>query len=442
MRESRFNHWVRQRGAMYVYNGLSGSLLMVPYSHYQALKRYLAGLTKDCSPALLHDMALARMLVPDAADEVKSLSALYEQSKKDPTALGLTIVTSLGCNCDCPYCFEERRPSVMGQHVQAAILRYLDGRLPDLRSFHVAWYGGEPLIGLRPLSALSRAFISRCDTAGVAYSASIVTNGVLLDNETGRLLRELRVRTAQVTLDGPPGIHDRRRPLAGGGPTFHKIVENLGVATAYLSVTVRVNVDATNSHAVLELLTILAEQGLVGKVRVYIAQMLPYTDGPHGGDSLTPSQFLRVRSSFVRDCQRLGFAMEPLPQPTPVPCAAVRSSHFVVGSEGELYKCWNVVGHPSEALGHITAPDHLTSAASVWSEFDPFVDEECRTCSVLPICMGGCQHLGRDERLRKFRCTSARRDLRMRILTHLALTQAGNASSMTASDAEVPDTRC
>ena len=45
------------------------------------------------------------------------------------------------------------------------------------------------------------------------------------------------------------------------------------------------------------------------------------------------------------------------------------------------------IGHVGDA-GKL--PDYKESP-SVFNQFNPFEDEECRTCEVLPICMGGCK---------------------------------------------------
>src|SRR5947208_7308605 len=96
-------------------------------------------------------MAHGRMLVADNTDEIDLLAQRYEFTRHDPTRFALTIVTSLGCNFDCPYCFEAKHPSIMHDDVVTAVLAALDEQLPRITSFHVTWFGGEPLVGKKPL---------------------------------------------------------------------------------------------------------------------------------------------------------------------------------------------------------------------------------------------------------------------------------------------------
>src|SRR5437660_365908 len=109
MKQSRYNIWVERGAASYVFNGVSGALLRVPAHDRQRLERFLENDdAAGCSSALLKDLAFGRMLVTDDADELDLLGRRYEASRFDTRRFGLTIVTSLGCNFDCPYCFEAK----------------------------------------------------------------------------------------------------------------------------------------------------------------------------------------------------------------------------------------------------------------------------------------------------------------------------------------------
>lgn len=263
MRESRYNVWAEAGGSAYVFNGVSGALLGLAAADYHAVRRLLSGGgTEGCRPNVLARLVEGMMLVPDDANEVELLHTRYRVSRHQKTSFALTIVTSLGCNFECPYCFEDKHPSIMATETQARVLAVLDEQLAQgVDSFRVTWFGGEPLVGKRSLLALSDGFIERCDRAGASYDASITTNGYLLDEETCAQLRDRRVRSAQVCLDGPPSVHDAMRPLTGGRESFWRIVENLHHAIRYMGVSVRVNLDEQNLGTAEELMRILVAEG-------------------------------------------------------------------------------------------------------------------------------------------------------------------------------------
>jgi uncharacterized protein len=397
MRESRYNIWHERGDAAYVYNGISGALLRVPSDERDSLARFLAGDDRvACDPDVLVHMAQGAMLVPDDLDEIALLTERYRVSRWDATSFALTIVTSLGCNFDCPYCFEAKHPSLIDAETEDLVLAVLDDQLPKIRRFNVTWFGGEPLVGKRALLTLSDRFTERCDQAGVQYSAAVITNGYLLDESTCAELAGRRVRSLQVGLDGPPDVHDRMRPLASGRGTFRQIVSNLRHAVRYLPVTVRVNIDAENAGRVGELFEILAAEGLAGQLTVYPGQLVTGDGNPAAPSAkyatacLASREFAHARLTFFELAARYGFAAGSLPVPARAPCTAVRANELVVGSRGELYKCWDSVGDRQEVIGHIRNYRDTNGRMAKWLAYNPFENAECRGCIALPVCMGGC----------------------------------------------------
>jgi uncharacterized protein len=423
MKESRYNVWVERNGSSYVYNGVGGGLLRMSHDERAAVTRVLDDPdARDCSPKLLERMAIGRMLVPDEADEISLLSTRYAASRYDTSHFALTMVTSLGCNFDCPYCFEAKHPSIMSDEVEAAVLDVLDTQLPRITNFDVTWFGGEPLVGKRPLLALSDEFIARCDAVGVEYNATITTNGYLLDEQTCAQLRDRRVRNAQVCLDGPPEVHDRMRPLQNGGPTFWRIVRNLHHAVDYFPVSVRMNVDTENILRAEELFRILYEEGLSGKLNVYPGQIVGVDDGAaspsvtYRPTCFTTPEFARAELAFTQLGAKYGFGAPSLPRPSGAPCTAVRKNEVVVGSAGELYKCWDSVGNKLDVTGTIFDYANQNGRMRRWLEYDPFTDEECRSCIALPVCMGGCAHHGMDVFQHENRCSTFRHSYREQVI--------------------------
>lgn len=424
-KESRYNVWTERGSRMFVYNGVSGGLLAMSKIEYENLQALLAG-NRDAifSEELLEKMIGGRMIVSDEFSELDFLAARYALSRNDRSVFGLTLVSSLGCNFDCPYCFEDKQPSVMDDEVRAGLLAVVDDQIGrGITELRVTWYGGEPLVGRRPLYALSEAFIERCDAASVRYSAHIVTNGYLLDEATCRRLRDYRVGHAQVTLDGPPDVHDRMRPLAGGGGTFHKIVQNLRHAVDHLPISIRINVDAGNVGRLEELLQLLAEAGLAGRVGVNLGHLVGVAANPRspsatygiGHRCLTKYEHAQAERDFAVLAQRYGFRTPSLPMPKGAPCTAVRSNDLVVGSRGELYKCWDSVGDPAEVIGHIRDYEDTNGRMRKWLAYDPFENSECRACIALPVCMGGCAHHAFESAQYENRCGSFRHTYREQV---------------------------
>jgi uncharacterized protein len=441
MKESRYNVWVHRGDESFVYNGVSGALLTIHGDDYHALSHFLEDPSQsDCSAHVLEQLIHGRMLVVDNADEVNLLAQRYAASRSLKSRFVLTLVTSLGCNFDCPYCFEAKHPSIMDKGVQSAVLRILEDQLPRIQSFSVTWFGGEPLVGKKPLLALSDAFIERCERANVAYDADITTNGYLLDERTCRALRDRKVTSLQLCLDGPPEIHDRMRPRANGHGTFWHIIENLHYAIKYMKVRIRMNVDTANFEHAEELLQILTAEGFAGKVFVYPGQIVGVNDG-----SAAPSETYRTRCftnrefahaalKFSKIAKQYGFCRPSLPRPVGAPCTAVRENELIVGSKGELYKCFESVGNRFEVIGHVDDYFDLGGRLNKWLSYDPFANSECRSCIALPVCMGGCPHHAMNSMQYENRCGTFRHTFREQVLEFVKAAEEADCSRIGTTD--------
>jgi uncharacterized protein len=445
MRESNYNIWVERGDAGYVFNGISGALLRIPKEHYYPVRDFLA-CKKDVPvpPKLLAYLAEGLMIIPDDADEVALLAKRYQASRYSTSAFALTIVTSLGCNFDCPYCFEAKHPSIMAEEVQQIVLQVLDDQLPKVESFRVTWYGGEPLVGKRAILALSDVFIDHCERAQVNYRADITTNGYLLDKETCVQLRNCRVQSAQVSLDGPPKVHDKMRPLVNGRGTFWRIVGNLHHAVDYLNISIRVNLDRENFADAEELLKILAVEGFAGKLSVYPAQLVAINDGVPSPSAtykrccFRSPEFARAELEFITLARQYGFIKHSLPIPVGAPCTAVRANELVVGSKGELYKCWDSVGNRLEVIGDIRDYQNPNGRLQKWLKYNPFADTECRSCIALPVCMGGCAHHAMDPMQYENRCGTFRHTYREQVLAFVESAEHEGFTGLMSSAQLIP----
>jgi uncharacterized protein len=248
----------------------------------------------------------------------------------------------------------------------------------------------------------------------------MVTNGYLLDREKIAHLNKLKISFLQITLDGPEEVHDTRRVLPGGGPTFRRILDNVAALmdSSYEGVcAIRVNVDKRNLDSYIELRTALLERFKGKKLSVHPGQV--HTSLGHAYDHAN-CLAAREWADFNIDLYRQGDVLPPggwFPSDTGGCCVATTHHAFVVGPEGELYKCWEDVGKPAMVIGSIHEPEPIVNSerlsqcfAPFWTQervqesfvthpelraqysvgTDPYNDPVCRTCDVLPICGGGC----------------------------------------------------
>ena len=145
---SRYNVWVDHDGAWHVHNGLSNTIARVDYDTRAAIDTWIDHRHRPAERFApdIERLIRARMLLPAVVDERTELKSLFVRSTTGRDHLGLTVVTSMGCNFDCPYCFEHKTPAKLRPDVIAAVLELFESRRATISTCSLIWYGGEPLL--------------------------------------------------------------------------------------------------------------------------------------------------------------------------------------------------------------------------------------------------------------------------------------------------------
>lgn len=99
------------------------------------------------------------------------------------------------------------------------------------------------------------------DEYGCKITSDITTNGYLLNEQNIREMKQLNVKSIQITIDGDRESHNKRRYLAGAGETYDKIKENLiKVSEQNIFVILRINIDEKNVDTATNILSEIPEQ--------------------------------------------------------------------------------------------------------------------------------------------------------------------------------------
>lgn len=329
-------------------------------------------------------------------DERKALEVMGRYVCGESHLVSLMICPTLGCNFDCPYCYENHHGGVMPKEVQAEVVelvrRLLKAGRPKL--LFVSWFGGEPLLAPDVIEALSEKLIALAAENGTDYMARIVTNGYLLSTEIVAMLDRVKVKKAMVTLDGIGAFHDATRYLAGGGPTFERITNNLRQLHFPFPVYIRHNVHEGNRDQVEPLKAFVKEIARESGNRIF-----------YGLKPVFTNKASRERGAQINPCgskdPELWYEMtgRKLSGGGGLACPVQQLFSLSVDEKGNLYKCPTKLGDPEHIFGTAadwkpadplkTAafPDRLTCWLNSAGALD---DPECSACIWLPQCRGGC----------------------------------------------------
>ena len=427
MKVSKYNFTFPLREDVYlIYNALSGAFAKVDSDILKLLANMEKGKNIDTDDIevfqMLDNLKEGKFAIPDDFDETAFLKVVTNVKRFESRVLGLTITPTLECNFACIYCYENHMNVTMNTETITALKDFLQRQTKDISGLGVAWFGGEPLLALNIMEDISGCIFDLQKEEEFHYESGIVTNGYLLDKKKAEKLVELKITKVQITVDGPQGIHDVRRPLRNRKGTFKRIMKNLvdisdilksisiwvsggcvmdnvNISDILKSISIRVNVDASNVDRVPELFDILKSQGLKEKVGVYFSpvQIFSKVCRDISPDCLSHEVFSKYEINLFKITVEKGFKIWKYPRPLHGYCGAVNYNSLVVDPYGDFHKCWNTVGIKSEAVGTLGEPLEMNSLLTEWLSWDPFENEECRACRFLPICMGGCPYLLRTK---------------------------------------------
>ena len=330
-------------------------------------------------------------------DEKAMIDSLGRSVCGGVKTVSLTLCPTLGCNFDCSYCFETHRPGRMSRKVQDDVITLAEKMMKrvDARELGVTWFGGEPLLAPDIIESLSERLMKLAQERNASYRAGIITNGYLLTEENIALLERCKVDSCQVTIDGLGKTHDATRSLAGGGPTFERIISNLRDNKIPFQVKIRHNTHRDNIEEIEPLRSLILE------LKEKSGNDISYYPAWVTGSDVADERGRQVDLLKQEELRKVGIMrwMRPLVGAKGHFCGANTLSSVSIDDLGNLYKCWNSVHEPKDSYGNAATwdpekPLHSAEHPDMLTDFlnttCPLPDPECENCVWLPLCSGGC----------------------------------------------------
>lgn len=333
----------------------------------------------------------ARILVDNQEDDLNVYLADVLKNRYNSSDMALTILPTRGCNFGCIYCYEQDRPNVlMSEQTEKAIVKFVCSN-SNLKRLSVVWYGGEPLLNFDSMVRLTKMF----KQLNIEYSAKIVSNGYLLTKEKANLMKDLAIRNIQITFDGSEEIHNQRRFLLGGQPTYRKIMDNLKYLLSInkeITIDIRTNIDRRNKDDYNKFY-----QDFKSEINDKRVTMYPgFVSDLLSSECVSPEFNISeggYKAQFILDIfDKYGIEIKSfLPKYRRHSCVASKYFAFVVGPEGELYKCWRMVGNQKETIGNVNDGSFdMVKFSKYLIGADYTLDSKCLQCEFITLCGGGC----------------------------------------------------
>jgi len=220
MQPSKYNitSKVKDSDHWFVVNPLSGQADILDQETYEQIKNGFEG-----KPELIENGYLVDPLQEKRLFREKYLQFLDDREKDE---IQIFFVTNYSCNFDCSYCYQagyEQLPVSLSKEITDEFFDYIQKEFSGRRKY-ITLFGGEPFLNA-PKHKEHIAYIIE-KAASLNLEIAAVTNGFNLE-EYIPILKKGIIREIQVTLDGTSEIHNQRRYLKGGDPTFDRIVRGV-----------------------------------------------------------------------------------------------------------------------------------------------------------------------------------------------------------------------
>jgi uncharacterized protein len=314
------------------------------------------------------------------------------------------------CNLDCRYCYYTMKPRelypdqktfMMSEEVLARYTREYLEAMPTRCEF--GWQGGEPLLAGKAFYRRAVALQKQHALDGQVIANAMQTNGTLLDDEWCALFAEHGFLVG-ISLDGPPGWHDRFRRDPAGKGTFHRAWAGLELLRKHgVEFNVLVTLNSANAPHAGNIYRYFVNRGVRYMQFIPILERTP--DGRPTDYSLTAEQFGRFLVEVFelwadRDVGQVSERLIDSVLHTLIfgraatCCYAERCANaHVLEFNGDLYACdhfvfrqWRVGNILRRPLADLVRDPLLDEFARMKTE----LPAACRDCEFLEFCHGGC----------------------------------------------------
>lgn len=359
-------------------------------------------------PTSIRDNLLQNQFIVeyDFAEQQELNKKCVIDRQKNYSGLYLAIMPTLSCNFACSYCYENLDQVLATQNMltvtQNNLLAFVEAKLiSDAKNeLKVKWFGGEPLLAKEIILSLTERLKKIGSQYGCNYQATLVTNGYFLDTLTQKEFSELSLVAIQVTLDGPENIHNARRVEKTGKNSFCKIIANLKkIAHFFPNIIIRINIDKTNAAHVHELIEYLKECGIL---HLCSQIMFAYVDTQIGKFSFDANYCSVLQQKEVEEIYAIisanlqahgleNYETLTYPRVLSVGCDAQIPNYYVIHPGGLVFKCLGDATILERAIYDLNTQQVLNAAREKqFLSMAQKLSKDCETCSLLPICQGGC----------------------------------------------------
>lgn len=393
---SKYNFFFKSKlNKFLVYNSLTNSFIELDEDTFKFLSSNNSDVNEILDTEIGQTLIKQKVIVANNYDDINEITLLYTLARLNSKILDLTIAPTYDCNFDCTYCYEESRPEIyMSDETIDKLLEFIES-FGDI-ALNITWYGGEPLMALDQIDSICEKLKKK----GIKFKHSIVTNGSLINEKTIEFFKKYNLQRAQITIDGPQKIHDARRFYKGQKGSFNNILNNIdNLLNKFPSfvIDLRINIDKNNAQYFFETCEQIKKRYIGHKINVYAGFVDEVSECPTKNTCIFDRSDVRNFKLDVYKNYKMDLGVYPSFKRQS--CIAKRLNGYVIGADGNVFKCWNDIGIVTKAVSSLYSQKILNKKTlyRYLNGNDNSNDLKCKNCILFPICDGGCQYLRIDK---------------------------------------------
>lgn len=314
-------------------------------------------------------------------------------------AFHVMLVPTLGCPSNCEYCWSSEEGSpVMSVDIIREVLEWLKDFRDEPVTF--TFHGGEPLLAGYDFFKKALPLLAEgLDHLKPAFA--LQTNLWNLTDEMAELFKEYEIPIGS-SLDGPEELNDLQR----GEGYYQKTMQGYEIAKAHdLQVSFISTFTSYSIQYKEDIFNFFLENGLNLKLHPALPSLRD--DNPEKW-ALSPEEYgellIYLLDQYLEnmdhiELKNIDHLAKCVFTRRGVVCTFVdcMGDTFAVGPDGSIYPCYRFVGMPEYVMANVRDHPSMEDLAQsdVWKllhEFKDYVDIECKRCTYIKFCRGGCPY--------------------------------------------------
>lgn len=314
-------------------------------------------------------------------------------------AFHIMLVPTLGCPSHCSYCWSSEEGSpVMSIETISEVVEWLKNFRNDRVTF--TFHGGEPLLAGAEFYKKALPMLSE----GLSHlnpEFAMQTNLWRMTPELAEILAAYNVPLGS-SIDGPEELNDSQR----GKGYYKKTMRGYEIAKAH---GLRVRFICTFTAHSVKFREDIFNYFLENKLTMKLHPALPSLRNKNPEQwALAPAEYGELLV-FLLDKYLENLGKIEVMNINDL-CKCVFTHHgtvctfvdcmgttFAVGPDGSIYPCYRFVGMPEFVMGNVRdhpSPEDLagSEAGKRMQRYKEFVDRECKDCTHIRYCRGGCPY--------------------------------------------------